>query len=279
MAGIKLSIHPLFFALGFFYAITGQIFIFIICTATAVVHELGHSFVSGNLGYRLNKITLMPFGAVVVGDIEGLSFKDQTKIALAGPIINLCVSLFFVAIWWIYPNCYAYTDVVVYSNLSMALVNLLPIYPLDGGRIVFCYLAQRLGYDRAFSISKIIGGAFSGFLVLAFAFSLINKTVNFSLLFFSLFVCFGTFSRERENKYIKIFSSLSSQNLKRGMPLITHAVDKDISIKRLVAILDVRAINQVVVYENGKRITSLSQERIEEIIKNGKIYSKLSEFL
>ena len=279
MAGIKLSIHPLFFALGFFYAITGQIFIFIICTATAVVHELGHSFVSGNLGYRLNKITLMPFGAVVVGDIEGLSFKDQTKIALAGPIINLCVSLFFVAIWWIYPNCYAYTDVVVYSNLSMALVNLLPIYPLDGGRIVLCYLAQRLGYDRAFSISKIIGGAFSGFLVLAFAFSLINKTVNFSLLFFSLFVCFGTFSRERENKYIKIFSSLSSQNLKRGMPLITHAVDKDISIKRLVAILDVRAINQVVVYENGKRITSLSQERIEEIIKNGKIYSKLSEFL
>lgn len=279
MAGIKLSIHPLFFALGFFYAITGQIFIFIICTATAVVHELGHSFVSANLGYRLNKITLMPFGAVVVGDIEGLSFKDQTKIALAGPIINIAVSMFFVAIWWIYPNCYAYTDVVVYSNLSMALVNLLPIYPLDGGRIVFCYLAQRVGYDKAFSISKIIGGAFSGVLVFAFAFSLINKTVNFSLLFFSLFVCFGTFSRERENKYIKIFSSLSSQNLKRGMPLVTYAVDKEITIKRLVAILDVRAINQVVVYENGKRITSLNQERIEEIIKNGKIYSKLSEFL
>ena len=221
----------------------------------------------------------MPFGAVVVGDIEGLSFKDQTKIALAGPIINIAVSMFFVAIWWIYPNCYAYTDVVVYSNLSMALVNLLPIYPLDGGRIVFCYLAQRVGYDKAFSISKIIGGAFSGVLVFAFTFSLINKSVNFSLLFFSLFVCFGTFSRERENKYIKIFSSLSSQNLKRGMPLVTYAVDKEITIKRLVAILDVRAINQVVVYENGKRITSLNQERIEEIIKNGKIYSKLSEFL
>ena len=279
MAGIKLSIHPLFFVLGFFYAITGQIFIFIICTATAVVHELGHSFVSANLGYRLNKITLMPFGAVVVGDIEGLKFSDQTKIALAGPMINVAVAMFFVAFWWIYPNCYAYTDVVVYSNLSMALVNLLPIYPLDGGRIVFCFLAERVGYNKAFSISKYIGGVFSGALIVAFFVGLINKSVNFSLLFFALFVCFGTFSRERENKYIKIFSSLSGQNLKRGMPLITHAVDKDISIKRLVAILDVRAINQVVVYENGKRITSLSQERIEEIIKNGKIYSKLSEFL
>ena len=279
MAGIKLSIHPLFFVLGFFYAITGQIFIFIICTATAVVHELGHSFVSANLGYRLNKITLMPFGAVVVGDIEGLKFSDQTKIALAGPIINIAVSLFFVALWWIYPNCYAYTDVVVYSNLSMALVNLLPIYPLDGGRIVFCFLAQRVGYDRAFTISKIVGGAFSSVLFLVFIFGLIVREVNFSLLFFSLFVCFGTFSRERENKYIKIFSTLSSQNLKRGMPLITHAVDKDVTIKRLMAILDVRAINQVVVYGNGKKLTSLSQERIEEIVKNGKIYSKLSEFL
>ena len=143
MAGIKLSIHPLFFVLGFFYAVTGQIFIFVICTLTAVVHELGHSFVSANLGYRLNKITLMPFGAVVVGSIDGLSFKDQTKIALAGPIINLLISLFFIATWWIYPNLYAYTDVVVYANLSMALVNLLPIYPLDGGRVMFCFFAQK----------------------------------------------------------------------------------------------------------------------------------------
>ena len=279
MAGIKLSIHPLFFVLGFFYAITGQIFIFIICTATAVVHELGHSFVSASLGYRLNKITLMPFGAVVVGNIEGLRFRDQVKVAIAGPLINIAVSLFFIATWWIYPNCYAYTDVVVYANLSMALVNLLPIYPLDGGRIVFCVLAENLEYNKAFTICKIIGGAFSGFLLLSFVLSLINGTLNFSLLFFSLFVCFGTFSREKENKYVKIFSSLSSENLKRGMPYITHAVDKDIIIKKLVAMLDVRAVNQVVVYENGKKLTTLSQEKIEEIIKKANIYSKLSEFL
>ncbi len=279
MAGIKLSIHPLFFVLGFFYAVTGQIFIFVICTLTAVVHELGHSFVSANLGYRLNKITLMPFGAVVVGNIDGLSFKDQTKIALAGPIINLLISLFFIATWWIYPNLYAYTDVVVYANLSMALVNLLPIYPLDGGRVMFCFFAQRLNYDKAFSICRLMGSAFCVILLFAFVLSAINGLINFSLLFFALFVCFGLFSRERENKYVKIFSSLSNQNLKRGMPYVTHAVDEDITIKRLVSLLDVRAVNQVMVYKDGKKLTALSQERIEEIIKNARIYSKLSEFL
>ena len=279
MAGIRLSIHPLFFVLGFFYAITGQIFIFVICTATAIVHELGHSFVSANLGYRLNKITLMPFGAVVVGNIEGLKFSDQMKIALAGPIINIAVSLFFIAVWWIYPNCYAYTDVVVYANLSMAVVNLLPIYPLDGGRIIFCFLAERVGYDKAFTFCKILGGVFATLLLSMFVLSITNGVINFSLLFFSLFVCFGTFSRERENKYIKIFSSLSNQNLKRGMPFISHAVHKDITIKRLVSILDVRAVNQVIVYDNERKIASLSQERVEEIIKNASIYSKLSQFL
>ena len=157
MGRINLSIHPLFYILGFYYAITGQIFIFVLCTVTAVIHELGHSFVASNLGYRLNKITLMPFGAVVSGNTDGLKFLDEIKIALAGPLLNLAVSLFFIATWWIYPELYAYTDVIVSVNLSMALVNLLPIFPLDGGRIIFCFLAERVGYDRSFLLNKIIG--------------------------------------------------------------------------------------------------------------------------
>lgn len=279
MAGINLSVHPLFFVLGFFYALKGEIFIFIICSATAVIHELGHSFVSSSLGYRLNKITLMPFGAVVSGNIEGLKFRDQIKIAFAGPLINVAISLFFIALWWIYPDCYAYTDVIVGSNLSMALINLLPIYPLDGGRIVFSCLADKVGYNKAFTFCKILGGAFSLLLLVGFTVCIINGTFNFSLLFFSLFVCFGTFSRERENRYVKIFSSLSTENLKRGMPVVRHAVDKDITIKRLLLVLDERAINEVEVFDGDTKIALLTQKRIEEIIKNANIYEKLAQSL
>ena len=83
------------------------------------------------------------------------------KIALAGPVINIAVGFFFIATWWIYPEFYAYTDIIVSANLSMALVNLLPIYPLDGGRIIFCFFANKLGYDKSFVINKIAGGLFS----------------------------------------------------------------------------------------------------------------------
>ncbi len=279
MGRINLSIHPLFYLLGFYYAITGEILVFIICTVTAVIHELGHSFVASNLGYRLNKITLMPFGAVVSGNTNGLKFSDEIKIALAGPFINIAVSLFFISTWWIYPELYAYTDIIVSVNTSMAIVNLLPIYPLDGGRILFCFFADKFGYDRSFIVNKIIGGVFTLLLLALFIFGAIKGALNFSLLFFSLFVCFGALSKERENKYVKMFSVLSKDNLKRGMPIKRFAVDKDMQVKKLISILDSRAVNQVEVYENDKKLLTLTQEKIEKIIERANIYSKLGENL
>ncbi len=279
MASINISVHPLFFLLGIYHAITGQIFIFIICTTTAVIHELGHSYVASGLGYKLNKIVLMPFGAVVSGDTKDLKFLDQIKIALAGPLINVFVSLFFIALWWIYPEIYAYTDVIVSANLSMALVNMLPVYPLDGGRIIFAQLANKVGYDKAFTINKIIGIVFTILLASLFVIGVINRVYNVSLIFFSLFVAFGTLSRERENKYVKIFSVISIENLKRGMPCKKHAVHKDMTIKNLICLMDNRAVNEVDVYDDDKKIAFLSQQKIESMIKKANIYSKISENL
>ena len=83
MGGLTFSVHPLFILLGLYYSATGRIFIFLTVTVCALMHELGHSFVASKEGYRLNKITLMPFGAVVQGDIEDVSPKTQIKIAIA----------------------------------------------------------------------------------------------------------------------------------------------------------------------------------------------------
>lgn len=278
MGGLNFSIHPLFFIFGLYYALTGRIFLFVICTATAVVHELGHSWVSAGAGYRLNKIKLMPFGAVVSGNVDGLKFSDEIKIALAGPVINVAIALFFVAMWWIYPECYAYTDVVVSSNLSMAIINLLPIYPLDGGRIIFAYLAGRLNYDKAFFISKIIGTVFALVLFGLFICTIFTE-INVSLFFFSLFVLFGALSREKENKYVRLFSVVSKENLKRGAPYKKQAVHQDITVKKLIGLLDERAINEVVVFNDVEKTAVLSQERLEQIIQKADIYAPISNYL
>ena len=100
MAGLKVSIHPLFFLFGLCYALTGKIFIFLIYTFSAVAHEIGHSLVAAGKGYKVNKLVLMPYGAVISGDTD-LSVEDQISIAVAGPLVNLLIALFFVASWWV----------------------------------------------------------------------------------------------------------------------------------------------------------------------------------
>ena len=273
-----LTIHPLFFAFGFYYALTGKILLFVICTITALMHELGHSFVANGIGYRLNKITLMPFGAVVSGDIDGLKLKDELKIALAGPLLNLGVGLLFVAVWWIYPESYAFTDVVASANFSMALINFLPIYPLDGGRVLYALLALSMDKAKAQVICKILGGLF-GIILSALFIASIFYSLNLSLLFFSLFVLFGTFGRAKDNKYVKLFSSVNENALTRGMPILEQAVSTKTTVKRLVAILDCTAINRVEVYNGKDKIATLSQKKIEEIVEKGELYSPISKYL
>ena len=134
--------HPLFLLFGIWYSFTGELFLFLMSAIVAVQHECAHAFAAYKLGYRLNSIVLMPFGAVIDGDLRGISFKDEIFVALCGPLCNLFTAVFFVALWWLFPTMYAFTDTACYSSLSIALVNLLPAYPLDGGRVLKCVLTR-----------------------------------------------------------------------------------------------------------------------------------------
>jgi len=265
MDGIKVSVHPLFFVFGVYYALTGRIFVFVIYTACAVIHELGHSFVARGEGYFLNKISLMPFGAVVTGDLSDMTAKEQLKIAVAGPIINLFVGLFFVAVWWIFPLTYAYTDIVVEANLSLAIVNLLPVYPLDGGRILYATLSNSVSVKTAKRVCKITGILFAILLLGVFVATLFF-TPNVSLLFFALFTFFGAIQKDGENTYLRLCAGVSDQRLKRGVRYNKIGVDESVTVKRLSRMLDSTAINEVVVYKNGEIRAVLSQKALKDLL-------------
>ena len=278
MGSINLSIHPLTFAFGLYYALTGRIFRFVICTISALIHELGHSFSASKLGYKLNKITLMPYGAVVTGNIDALNSRDEIKIALAGPLINLSRGLFFLALWWVFPETYAFTDIVAEINFSLAIVNFLPIFPLDGGRVLSASLKGALGSEKAIKISKAIGLTFSVVLLCLFIASIFFQ-INISLLFFSLFVLFGALSNNKENKYIMLYSVLSKEKLLMGLPYKKHALHKNATVKRLLSILDESSINEVAVFDGDKVIATLSQQKIGKILENGDFYARIDKYL
>ena len=71
----------------------GRGFIFLVCTISAVLHELGHAFISKKLGYKISQIKLMPYGAELNGEFDEFVDNDEIKIAIAGPMTNFIICI------------------------------------------------------------------------------------------------------------------------------------------------------------------------------------------
>ena len=166
------TLHPLFFAFGLYYAMTGRIGVFAVCTLSALLHEFGHAHVATNVGFCVKALSLMPYGASVTADMEGISFKDEIAVLLAGPLTNLLVAVGCVASWWFFPTIYPFTELVFTTNLSLFLINLLPVGTLDGGRILTSVCGEFLSKKYAEIITKTLGIILTAFLFLCFIFNL-----------------------------------------------------------------------------------------------------------
>lgn len=278
MAGIKLRIHPLFFAFGVFYALTGKVFIFLIYTLTALIHELGHLFQAERLGYTMKRITLMPYGAVIDGNLYGLKLKDETVLALGGPLLNLIVALMFTAIWWVFPEVYAFTDVVVTANTAIAVINLIPAYPLDGGRILFSLLALRFGEKTAGIWVKALGAVFALALTGLFVWSCFIG-FNMSILMFAVFVFLGLFTKKRENNYIRLFN-VSRARLDRGIQVKTYAVHKSAQIKKIINIVDADCMFEITVLDDtGRTVARFSHAGFLKIMERAGLYERIDDYI
>lgn len=272
MAKLKFSIHPLFIIFGIYFAACGKVFSFLIFTLSAVIHETGHSICAFGRGYELKRLVLMPYGAVIRGDTKDMNYFDETLIALSGPFVSLFVGVMFVSLWWIVPDLYPYTEMCVLANLTIATINLLPAYPLDGGRVLLAILSCYLPRKTSLKISKIIGIAAAASVFGLFICSIAIEKVNFSVLFFSLFMLFGNIFVSKENRYERISSYFSLGNLKRGKRINVLAIDLGFTVKNLQQKYRYGELTECHVFDdNGKKVASVSPDKVVEILSKGNL--------
>ncbi|MBT9154034.1 MAG: Stage IV sporulation protein FB [Firmicutes bacterium] len=139
--GVSLKVHYLFLLWLFVSATLGDWVYTAILVFSVCFHELGHILAALNCRVGVEEVVLMPFGSVAkLGRWLGVEPKTEAAIALAGPANSLVLCV--VGLLW---QSAAWGDALLEVNLLLLTVNLLPILPLDGGRIVRSAIVRRRG--------------------------------------------------------------------------------------------------------------------------------------
>lgn len=171
---------------------------------SVLLHELGHSAVALRFKTQIRAIVLIIFGGISqMEDIPRESGKEL-RIAVAGPAVNFVIGgvgfgVMQLPLAGIAPALEAVAvmlSIVVFYNLVLGLFNLVPAFPMDGGRILRSTLSRRLSYLNATEISAAVGKVF------AFAFGIVGLLVWFNpwLILIAFFVWLGAGEEERLTK-------------------------------------------------------------------------------
>ena len=167
--GIRLSVHYSFFLLPLLvvwnpiaerdWSTALYALLFLLAAYVCVVlHELGHCFVALRWGIRVPRILLMPIGGMAEFDHMPREPKKEIGIALAGPTVNLIiVAILILCIGWpddwdssaLYEGMTGFWVEIAIANFGMAVFNLIPVFPMDGGRVLRSLLSIRMTYLKA----------------------------------------------------------------------------------------------------------------------------------
>ena len=181
---MKVRVHPAFIAFLFVYTLFGGLLSYLVAFLAVLAHEFSHLLIARISGETNLLITLMPYGASL--RIEGETTKTAA-ILLAGPCGSAVAACASLAIAWLFPETYGVLKGFIRANVSVALVNLLPAYPLDGGRLL-----------REWFPSKAVGrftSAMTFFLALFFfALFFFEKGKNLTHFTFAVFALLYYFS-------------------------------------------------------------------------------------
>lgn len=145
--GIELSLHPLFVLILMFSVLTGQFLELLTLFMIVFIHELGHVCAARLTGVTVRSVQLLPFGGVAVIEDHGrLTAGREIGIALAGPLQNGILILMALVLKQAEYGSIAYLNYFIGANAMIALFNLLPVLPLDGGKILQGLLSLVLPY-------------------------------------------------------------------------------------------------------------------------------------
>jgi Zn-dependent protease/CBS domain-containing protein len=218
-----------------------------------VLHELGHALAARRYGIKTRDITLLPIGGLARLERMPSEPMQEFWVALAGPAVNVFI-MALLGLW-----LYATGDLapvtaltatqgpflqrLMIVNVFLVLFNMLPAFPMDGGRVLRAILATWLDYTRATNISAAIGQG------MAFMFGFLGLFGNPMLLFIALFVWIGA---TQEASATQVKSALEGIPIERAMITDFRSLSPGDSLGRAVELILSGSQHDFPVEENGE---------------------------
>lgn len=148
-----------------------------------LLHEFGHVLAARHFGIATRDVTLLPIGGLARLERMPRNPRQELWISLAGPAVNAALAGLFSIGSMTFGGWF--TGRLVAINVALALFNLLPAFPMDGGRVLRAVLSERMGNLAATEIAANVGRA------MAVVFGLVGLFGNPMLVFIAIFVWFG----------------------------------------------------------------------------------------
>lgn len=173
--------------------VNANIYIILLSVAT---HELGHIIAAITVGAKPENFTLHGFGVEISFPGKTPTARKMLIISFSGPVASIILGL----IGYLTNNFTLFI-----ANISIALINLIPAYPLDGGNIFYSLLSTQITRKKLCRLLNISGKFFGIIIIFSGILILFVSEINFSLLYMGLFIYFS--SNKLQNPVIEIFTT------------------------------------------------------------------------
>lgn len=242
--GVQSAVFGLFFIIAIFVSVT--------------IHEIGHSLVARGYGIKVSDITLLPIGGVARMERLPEDPKQELRIAITGPLVSFGIALLIFLIIVLVSGFKSITGFslvggkflpnLMWVNIMLGIFNILPGFPMDGGRVFRSILARRMGYAEATKIAATVG---QGFAILL---GIIGLFFNIWLIFIAFFIYIGAGEEERMVQIRSLLRNIPAaqvmatnfqklapdDNLRKALEHIYHGFQEDfpvVSENEIVGIL------------------------------------------
>jgi len=251
--------------------------------ASVVLHDYGHAFVAAWFGINVKKITFYPIGGIA--SIEKLpeNQKQELLISAAGPFVSFVLASLFILFSghrFSWQDAKGYTDAInpenfLYTlgwiNIGLAVFNLIPAFPMDGGRILRAVLAFRSNYIKATVIAASLS-RFVAIFVILFAI----LTMNFILALIGVFIVL--FARAEES-YLQIRGLVRDIKLSEVLMYSYASIDAGLTVNEAANVLTNDYRKYFIVMDKGMPVGTLNRIEVMKAVSEQQYEKKISELM